>query len=360
MAYRSPGLNGGSLPGGHALLGPAQQHGDRHAGAGQRGQIDRALLAQDRLGPRGGLVRHRMPRGEFQVEIIHGVLVGLHALRPLVRIEVRRDLLGEPGLEGRRLMGEPRHLRAPQPHLKQDGELVQSRRHRGVPAQIVEPVVHPLRHLAAADHRIVGPASPTLEIFRIVSPSGHWAGVRCSRVRCGKRGAPATRVPCPASQLRSPRGLPRPWCRRSRTCPTPIPRCGRASTCLGGVVSRGREPGSSGFAGVESRRRSARLRAHRLGHARRIIDPASTGLATPVGLEPTTCRLEGGCSIQLSYGVGCRSRVVAAAPPPVIRAHAGRQAHPSGTGVNPRPGEPRPSGRRAGPRKAGDGPSDVR
>src|SRR5436305_4027092 len=27
------------------------------------------------------------------------------------------------------------------------------------------------------------------------------------------------------------------------------------------------------------------------------------GLATPVGLEPTTCRLEGGCSIQLSYGV---------------------------------------------------------
>ena len=27
-------------------------------------------------------------------------------------------------------------------------------------------------------------------------------------------------------------------------------------------------------------------------------------LATPVGLEPTTCRLEGGCSIQLSYGAG--------------------------------------------------------
>src|SRR4029453_464019 len=25
-------------------------------------------------------------------------------------------------------------------------------------------------------------------------------------------------------------------------------------------------------------------------------------MATPVGLEPTTCRLEGGCSIQLSYG----------------------------------------------------------
>ena len=30
-------------------------------------------------------------------------------------------------------------------------------------------------------------------------------------------------------------------------------------------------------------------------------------LATPAGLEPATCRLEGGCSIQLSYGVGCDS-----------------------------------------------------
>ena len=30
-------------------------------------------------------------------------------------------------------------------------------------------------------------------------------------------------------------------------------------------------------------------------------------MATPVGLEPTTCRLEGGCSIQLSYGA-VRSR----------------------------------------------------
>ncbi len=27
-------------------------------------------------------------------------------------------------------------------------------------------------------------------------------------------------------------------------------------------------------------------------------------LATPAGLEPATCRLEGGCSIQLSYGAG--------------------------------------------------------
>ena len=27
-------------------------------------------------------------------------------------------------------------------------------------------------------------------------------------------------------------------------------------------------------------------------------------MATPAGLEPATCRLEGGCSIQLSYGVG--------------------------------------------------------
>jgi hypothetical protein len=29
----------------------------------------------------------------------------------------------------------------------------------------------------------------------------------------------------------------------------------------------------------------------------------SFDLATPAGLEPATCRLEGGCSIQLSYGV---------------------------------------------------------
>src|ERR1700674_5487088 len=27
-------------------------------------------------------------------------------------------------------------------------------------------------------------------------------------------------------------------------------------------------------------------------------------LATPAGLEPATCRLEGGCSIQLRYGAG--------------------------------------------------------
>ncbi len=29
---------------------------------------------------------------------------------------------------------------------------------------------------------------------------------------------------------------------------------------------------------------------------------ASTGMAHPAGLEPATIRLEGGCSIQLSYG----------------------------------------------------------
>jgi hypothetical protein len=32
--------------------------------------------------------------------------------------------------------------------------------------------------------------------------------------------------------------------------------------------------------------------------------PESSRLATPAGLEPATCRLEGGCSIQLSYGAG--------------------------------------------------------
>src|SRR5205085_2031577 len=39
------------------------------------------------------------------------------------------------------------------------------------------------------------------------------------------------------------------------------------------------------------------------GHLRSLIATVTRTMATPVGLEPTTCRLEGGCSIQLSYGV---------------------------------------------------------
>jgi hypothetical protein len=35
---------------------------------------------------------------------------------------------------------------------------------------------------------------------------------------------------------------------------------------------------------------------------------AKGALATPAGLEPATCRLEGGCSIQLSYGAEARGR----------------------------------------------------
>jgi hypothetical protein len=34
------------------------------------------------------------------------------------------------------------------------------------------------------------------------------------------------------------------------------------------------------------------------------VQAKSSRLATPAGLEPATCRLEGGCSIQLSYGAG--------------------------------------------------------
>ncbi len=33
-----------------------------------------------------------------------------------------------------------------------------------------------------------------------------------------------------------------------------------------------------------------------------VLKLAIEALATPAGLEPATCRLEGGCSIQLSYG----------------------------------------------------------
>ena len=36
----------------------------------------------------------------------------------------------------------------------------------------------------------------------------------------------------------------------------------------------------------------------------RLMIAAWLILATPAGLEPATCRLEGGCSIQLSYGAG--------------------------------------------------------
>ena len=47
---------------------------------------------------------------------------------------------------------------------------------------------------------------------------------------------------------------------------------------------------------------------HYLGHSAAQIYAEKVGfkamnlVATPAGLEPATCRLEGGCSIQLSYG----------------------------------------------------------
>src|SRR6478672_5325546 len=57
-------------------------------------------------------------------------------------------------------------------------------------------------------------------------------------------------------------------------------------------------------------------------------------MATPAGLEPATCRLEGGCSIQLSYGA---EGVVARSVRPL--ANAGRleiiriSHHPARCGV---------------------------
>jgi hypothetical protein len=35
---------------------------------------------------------------------------------------------------------------------------------------------------------------------------------------------------------------------------------------------------------------------------REFLEGQKGDMATPAGLEPATCRLEGGCSIQLSYG----------------------------------------------------------
>ena len=37
--------------------------------------------------------------------------------------------------------------------------------------------------------------------------------------------------------------------------------------------------------------------------AKRSLPQLSAIMATPAGFEPATCRLEGGCSIRLSYGV---------------------------------------------------------
>ena len=61
------------------------------------------------------------------------------------------------------------------------------------------------------------------------------------------------------------------------------------------------------------------------------------GLATPVGLEPTTCRLEGGCSIQLSYGA-TPIPVLAGPPPPVHKRLPAQAFHPRGAGVRASPG----------------------
>jgi hypothetical protein len=50
-------------------------------------------------------------------------------------------------------------------------------------------------------------------------------------------------------------------------------------------------------------RRSASLAFHALWKDQfESVQAKSSRLATPAGLEPATCRLEGGCSIQLSYG----------------------------------------------------------
>lgn len=41
---------------------------------------------------------------------------------------------------------------------------------------------------------------------------------------------------------------------------------------------------------------------YQLSYAHHIAFACTTGMAHPAGLEPATIRLEGGCSIQLSYG----------------------------------------------------------
>ncbi len=46
---------------------------------------------------------------------------------------------------------------------------------------------------------------------------------------------------------------------------------------------------------------------YQLSYAHHIICLIPAALARPAGLEPATIRLEGGCSIQLSYGRLCGS-----------------------------------------------------
>ena len=94
-------------------------------------------------------------------------------------------------------------------------------------------------------------------------------------------------------------------CGRTITTTISTPRrCGGCGRVTGRVSSprsaamprsraAGRRSSSSLMTGV---RRSSWRRRHGSGYTR------LKELATPAGLEPATCRLEGGCSIQLSYG----------------------------------------------------------
>jgi hypothetical protein len=75
----------------------------------------------------------------------------------------------------------------------------------------------------------------------------------------------------------------------------------RASPRNSSAESSSRNLTADGMARILSRQRRQKIRPKR-------IPKLSFGLATPAGLEPATCRLEGGCSIQLSYGAEPISR----------------------------------------------------
>ena len=139
----------------------------------------------------------------------------------------------------------------------------------------------------------------------------------------------------------------------------------RLSRLLAGRLSRARRvpyPARARARVAPGGKRRARIRSCP-GAVPGFLPPRKLGanplkhLATPVGLEPTTCRLEGGCSIQLSYGVWCQNR--GSRPPGTCHQETLSQGisplqRPSVRGIregalNPGPTAARRSRRRAGP-----------